>query len=277
MAKSRFRIIAIRPITPKYIDSDDMKMVRTIQKKAYGYGWLYFYRGYKLTDADGFYNLEQGPDDFYGYQLDIDDSAYDDSVLYDQDDLCISVGAIVGPNGSGKSSTIDLMIRLMNNISVAAKGETNNHKAAEHLHFIENVYGSLVALVGDKYVQLMVCGRSVKAAVYEWKEEKRTYICNQLDEILVEDALTNKYKPIEGSGICMIQLYNLFYTAIFNYSMYAYNYIDYYEERTKEDRWQNVKNGEVIEERLYTGAFSQERVWLHGLFHKMMVIKHLLF
>ena len=52
----------------------------------------------------------------------------------------VSVCAIVGKNGSGKSSTVDLLIRMINNLSAVLLGEKFNFAAAEHLHFIDYVY-----------------------------------------------------------------------------------------------------------------------------------------
>ena len=185
MAKSRFRIIALRPITPKYVTDEELAVVKTIQKKVYGSSWLYFYRGYELSDADTNYS-EFGTEAFYGYQLKTSKNVFDDSALYDQDDVCISIGAIVGQNGSGKSSIIELIIRILNNLSVAAKGETVNHSAAEHLFFIENVYGCIVLQEGDRYIQIKVEGRSVTAAVYQWVKDENVYICNSPLELLSE-------------------------------------------------------------------------------------------
>lgn len=262
MAKSRFRIIALRPITPKYVTDEELAVVKTIQKKVYGSSWLYFYRGYELSDADTNYS-EFGTEAFYGYQLKTSKNVFDDSALYDQDDVCISIGAIVGQNGSGKSSIIELIIRILNNLSVAAKGETVNHSAAEHLFFIENVYGCIVLQEGDRYIQIKVEGRSVTAAVYQWVKDENVYICNSPLELLSEEARNDKFKPIVGSGTGMLQLYNMFYTAIFNYSMYSFNYKDYYAERTKENRWHNSKKDSYFED-----EFKESQVWLKGLFHK---------
>ena len=50
MAKSRFRIIALKPITPEGQDKDTIARVKSIQKKVFGEDWLYFFDGYKLTD-----------------------------------------------------------------------------------------------------------------------------------------------------------------------------------------------------------------------------------
>lgn len=264
MAKSRFRIIALRPITPKDVTDEELDIVKSIQKKVYGSSWLYFYRGYKLQDNDVL-NGKSGPETFYGYQLKVSKNVFDDSILYDQEDVCISIGAIVGPNGCGKSSMIELIIRILNNLSVAAKGETINHLAAEHLFFIENVYGCIVLQEDDKYIQIKVAGRSVSVANYQWDERKNVYICGSPSELLSEDARINKFKPIEGSG--MMHLYNMFYTAIFNYSIYSFNYKDYYNERTKEDRWHTFKENDRREQ-YFEGEFNENQVWLKGLFHK---------
>lgn len=262
MAKSRFRIIALRPITPKDVTDEELDIVKSIQKKAYGSSWLYFYRGYELKDA---FDVKNGDLGVYGYQLEVSKNVFDDSILYDQDDVCISIGAIVGPNGSGKSSMIELIIRILNNLSVAAKGETINHSAAEHLFFIENVYGCIVLQEDDRYIQIKVAGRSVSAAIYRWDEKENVYICNQPLELLSEEAKSNRFTPIKGSGKGMQQLYNMFYTAIFNYSLYSFNYKDYYNERTKEDRWHNVNNNF---EKYFKEDFNENQVWLKGLFHK---------
>lgn len=267
MSKSRFRIIALRPITPNPVTPEELSMVKTIQKKVYGSEWLYFYRGYKLTDVNYIPNQQNSLISFYGQMMEIDQQVLDDSVLYDQEDLCISIGAIVGPNGSGKSSTIELMIRILNNFSVAAKGETVNHSAAEHLFFIENVYGCVVLQEGDEFFQIKVAGRSVSIASYRKNDVTNTYVCNKLSELLSTDAKNDRFNPIEGSGIGMMQLYNLFYTAIFNYSMYAFNYKDYYNERTKENRWHREQNKQG-ESKYFNGPFNENQVWLKGLFHK---------
>lgn len=258
MAKSRFRLIAILPITPQYADDALLAKVKSIQKKTFGKGWMYFSDGYKLTDAEGFYNLENGPGTFYGYSLSIDDREDYDRELYDLDDLCISINAIVGANGSGKSSTVDLMLRILNNLAVSAMGETKNTEAAEHLYFIESVYGCLVYQIGGYFYQIQCCGRSVKMGKYEYSQDDGCWICGGMTELLDQATKDNKEAPIQRSGLAVSQLYELFYTAIFNYSLYAFNYQDYYEERTVENRW-----GDYKDDRL-----TQDKVWLNGLFHK---------
>lgn len=263
MAKSRFRIIALRPITPKGRDEETIAKVKGIQKKVFGKEWMYFYSGYKLKDVENGVADEYDVQPLYGYTLTVPDDADKDGMLYDTDDLAVSISAVVGQNGSGKSSAVELMIRILNNLSVAAKGETYNHKSSEHLFFIENVYGSIVAVEGDLYFQIQVFGRSVKIARYQWSTENRCYICDQMTELLSANGRDDKFKPIEGNGLGLIQLDNFFYTAIFNYSMYAYNYKDYYDERTLEDRWRDRKDNDN-RQLMYNGKYTQEQNWLMG-------------
>lgn len=267
MAKSRFRIIALRPITPCGRDEATIARVRSIQKKVFGEDWMYFYSGYKLTDIENGQTDEYDVQPLYGHFLEVPTNADNDGMLYDTDSMAVSISAVVGPNGSGKSSAVELMIRILNNLSVAAKGETYNHKSSEHLFFIEDLYGSIVAMEGDLYFQIQVFGRSVKIANYQWDEENHCYVCGQLLELLNGERREDRYRPLEGNGLGMVQLYNFFYTAIFNYSMYAFNYKDYYDERTLEDRWRERKEDDNAQ-LMYEGNYTQERNWLMGLFHK---------
>lgn len=268
MTKSRFRLIAINPITPEYVDEETLVKVQAMQKKIFGKGWMYFGQGYKLEDASEYYTYEGGPGTLFGYKLYVDNLPDYDRALYDQNDLCVSINAIVGANGSGKSSTVDMILRILNNFSVAAMGETKNAPASEHLYFIENVYGSIVYQEGDIFYQLTVNGRSVKGATYEYSTKEDCYICQYPFEYLERESVDNRFDPIERSGKGIMGLANMFYTAIFNYSLYSFNYNDYYEERTIEDRWHAKRKGETNEGRYWRGKFSQDRVWLNGLFHK---------
>ena len=267
--KSRLRIIALRPITPVNCDENVMAMVRSIQKKVFGSDWMYFYSGYKLTDIPDMVCGDDGDMlPAYGYYLEVPKDVDKDGLLFDTDNLCVSISAVVGPNGSGKSSAIELMIRILNNLSVAAKGETKNHIASDHLYFIEDVYGAIVAAEGDHYFLIQVYGRSVKVASYVWKEENHHYERGYMPELLTRPYKDNRYEPITGNGIGQVQLYNLFYTAIFNYSMYAYNYMDYYEERTIENRWATENERDKEGKATFGEPYTQDQCWLKGLFHK---------
>lgn len=170
MAKSRFRIIALRPITPVGKDEETIARVKSIQKKVFGKDWLYFFDGYRLTDIPDGVAGDEDMQPFFGFQLRVPQEPNEDSMLYDTGNMAVSISAIVGKNGSGKSSAVELMIRILNNFSVAAKGEKKNHLGAEHLFYIEDVYGSIVAVIDDEYFQIQVYGRSVKIGTYHWHE-----------------------------------------------------------------------------------------------------------
>lgn len=42
-----------------------------------------------------------------------------------------------------KSSMVELLVRAINNLAAALLGEGYNFSAAEHLHFIDNVFADL--------------------------------------------------------------------------------------------------------------------------------------
>ena len=212
MAKSSFRIIAVRPITPIRQDDETIARVKSIQKKAFGNDWMYFYGGYHLTDIPKAVADEYDLQPLYGHFLEVPEEVDNDRMLFDSDSISVNISAVVGPNGSGKSSTIELMIRILNNLSVAAKGETYNHKSSEHLFFIEDVYGSIVAVENELYFQIQVFGRSVKVASYQWDKENNCLVCSQLQELLDTEGQVNRFVPINGSGLGKLQLYNLFTT-----------------------------------------------------------------
>lgn len=266
MDKSRFRIIALRPITPSRCDEETMSRIKGIQKKVFGADWMYFYDGYELTDMpDSDFDEKGNPRPFYGHFLKVNNNNDNDGFLYDTGNLAVNFCAVIGPNGSGKSSAVELLIRLLNNFSVAAKGEKKNHLASEHLFFIEDVYGCFLAVMNGEYFQIQVMGRSVRVGFYSWCAPKKCYGCGPMQELLGQDDRENRFRPIKGNGFGKVQLDSMFYTAIFNYSMYAFNYLDYYDERTLENRWiDDVKN----KKEFFDGAYTQDQCWLKGLFHK---------
>ena len=96
----------------------------------------------------------------------IEDTLYDDEHIYGTDDLAVGVCAIIGQNGSGKSTILDMIIRVLNNVAASLAGEDVLYSAAEHLHYIENVYGAILFLQDDNVYQLCVEGHNITLVEY---------------------------------------------------------------------------------------------------------------
>lgn len=246
--KNRFQIIAYRSVTPQGVTADYEldKKIRSMQKKTYGRGWYYFYDGYSIEE-DNTLTLRM-------------DESKNPVTLYDiPNGPTISLSAIVGENGSGKSALTEMLIRVLNNLSVAAFGEEKTQETASHLHFIENVYGELVLFIGGKYKWICIGGRSVKVGTFE-EGRRGKYVCKCLQEILTQSEQIDKAKAIKAKEANVIKLGDWFYTAIFNYSLYALNFHDYKDECTTEKRWENYEYN--------PDSIKYDNVWLSGLFHK---------
>lgn len=261
ISQNHFRIIAIRPITPPnmdYMGDEEKRQIHSIQKAVYGKKWMYMYDGYVLTDTDMFHADGTNSRE-YGYYLTIKGKDFQDEMLYSTKDLCVNVSAIVGENGSGKSSTVELMVRLINNLAAALMGEKYRNDVSEHLFYIENVYGCLVFQKENRYFRLCIEGRDVTLREYYLNKDVDCYELEKSTKTLLSSDDKNKQKcPIEKNPLVNINLDKLFYTVIYNYSMYAFNFNDYKEEQTKEERWGEWKKKELTE----------DKVWLKGLFHK---------
>lgn len=147
--------------------------------------------------------------------------------------LNLNISAIVGMNGDGKSSLIELMMRLINN---CAKHYRLTYKEnlmriegikAELYYLLDNVIYCIREAEKDKYTSLEKCAELGDMTARKWKHER---------------------KKVENVG----SMEELFYTLVSNYSLYAYNTLDFREE------WNN--NLKVSDE--------NEKCWLHYLFHK---------
>ena len=251
---NHFCIIGIRPLSPINAEENPVciEHAHAIQKALWQKNnWHYFYQGYNIED-----NLEY---------VDLTHEALRDFSLYDTDTLKVSVCAVVGKNGSGKSSMIDLLIRMINNLSAVLLGENFNFAAAEHLHFIDYVYAELAIRIGNVIYILEEQGRSIKLHKYYRDRKSGRRFNRRIDEseILLDEStnsetiqcLLKKHK--KGRVI----LKSLFYTLVCNYSLYGFNYRDYYKERTPIERLQKLFKKELPKS-------EEDQVWLKGIFHK---------
>lgn len=253
---NHFNIIGIRPLMPSVGDGNPIyaDKAEAIQKALWGKNeWLYFYKGYSVAD-DGSY-------------IEVSLEALRDFSFYDTDGMKVSVCAIVGKNGSGKSSTVDLLIRMINNLSAVLLGEKFNFAAAEHLHFIDYVYAELVFRIGNAIYVLEERGRRIvlhkymrnRASGYRFMKVQEEELLSEPTTLETTTRLLKKHK--KGRVI----LKSLFYTLVCNYSLYGFNYRDYFKEATPVERLLKLykKKGE-----LKTDELVEDHLWLKGIFHK---------
>lgn len=243
MSDNRIRILGLRCYHPQRRGVEAQNVERMQKCLIHKDDWIFFYQGISYDEKSKCFRL---PKDFF------DDSRF----MYDNDNLKISISAIVGVNGAGKSTILDMMMRILNNISAAAISEMPVHNAAEHLHYIDDVYASLLVYIDCQIVDIQVYGRNLKLSRYKEKN---------FDFYLDAQNLINV--PIEGDNITPIRecheeipLQKLFYTMYFNYSLYAYNYRDYWNEFTSDEKLKAIDD-----KRTYN---QQDHFWLTGLFHK---------
>ena len=238
-----------------------------IQKSLYGSSqWFYFNKGFKIKENnDGITEIE------------VDEDAFDSNYLLysdtEHDGINIGISAIVGANGTGKSTLIDTIVRLINNMSAAIIGEDYVYTSAQHLHYIDNVYASLAVYINN-HIKILTCkGRRLELVTYE---TDLTYLNQEHAE--QEYPITECYVPHETISILngnepeqeiLQPKQNLkhlftdwFYTLVSNYSLYAYNYRDYINERTNAERLEKLG----LEHD--TNCNEEDEFWLKGVFHK---------
>lgn len=254
MPKSTFRILAFRCLQPANPVGGEQhhtcRMQRSLSKDN---RWYTFYNKAVISED--------------GRKIIIPNDFYDDTMLYDSNSISVSISAIVGENGSGKSSILDMMVRLLNNVATAFLGESPQYAAAEHVHYIEYVYGSIIFLQGDKLKRIDVDGRKIQLVRYRISNGNNAVqgmmeyrSCNT--ETLL-DARNDEIKNLlPRKTQSMKRLAELFYTIVCNYSLYAYNPGDYWEEFTDERRIKKIRPKQDYQKYPYL------RCWLTGLFHK---------
>lgn len=269
------RMIALRLYTPPAGDTETVRKVHCMQKSLYGNGkWFYFIKGFDIMEgADG---IEQ---------IAVDEGAFDSALcLYNgtrepvknnkarigRERLQnLNINAVIGENGTGKSTLIDMVVRMINNLSVAVFSENYIFSSAQHLHYIENVYASLAVYIDDKIELLTVKGHDVSLAFFERKNEEpdqqgRFVYCRQDgDMYLLKSNNHNAEGLIQGNRTtARYWLDKWFYTIVSNYSLYAYNYRDYFMERTSE------RKIEELRPQMDDVPKEEDYYWLKGVFHK---------
>lgn len=201
--------------------------------------------GKKILDADKFYTFLDGfhikndTIEFLTKEAGLV-SLYDD-YLNHYKHLHVNISALVGSNGAGKSTLVEYVLRLINNFSVSLFGDLPLFPAAEHLTYIDGMFGELYYMSDGVPHLLQVSGENVKLYVYSRCkiDEKNSRVVFSAKTLLhnwgksssSHSDLTYKNEIVK----------HFFYTFVSNYSLYAYNPHDFNDE------------GDC---------------WLNGLFHK---------
>lgn len=238
-----FKLIGIKLYEPT--GEKAIEKAKMMQKSLYGRKeWFYINEGFHIEGNEE-----------VGFKIDIDNDAFDPEHLlyFISEGQRISVSAIVGQNGTGKSTIIDMIIRVLNNMSAAILGEDFNYASAQHLHYIEHVYASLAVYLDHERKILTVKGREAWLSIID--EDGKCDTVTVLGESIAADAILPYQKDKHDL------LSSWFYTIISNYSLYAYNYRDYESEKSNEKKIENLydQDEKLTEEDYY---------WLKGVFHK---------
>lgn len=161
---------------------------------------------------------------------------------------------------------MDLVIRLINNLSAALLGEKFNFSAAEHLHFIDHVYAEMAFRIDNAIYILEERGRKVVLKKFMRKRVTGLRFVLVKEDIILNERTTTETtsKLLDKHSKGRVILKSLFYTLVCNYSMYGFNYRDYFEEATPIQRLEKL-----FKKCNFDGNhITEDQIWLKGIFHK---------
>lgn len=160
----------------------------------------------------------------------------------------IMVSAIVGMNGSGKSSLLELVFRMINNLS-AFMSQNSRRPAAVQIYYVEDIWADLYYRMDDKD-GILHCRGNAMALDFG---NKYFRFGNQYPDFSdPKYVFFEKMKAEDRINIMKC----FFYTVVSNYSLQAYNDADY-----KDSTLEITENGRLYSKR-------KGGTWIHSLFHK---------
>ena len=174
----------------------------------------------------------------------------------------ILVHAIVGKNGSGKSSLLEMMFRMVNNLSYALLHDIRR-AGAYPLRYVYGIWANLDYEMDGTFYRICCQNERMVWLINEKEPEfadSTVLISAKVEMPHVRFDYDLPY-PIDGTVEIDIDQYReiaerLFYTVVVNYSMQAYVEQDFQDENTE---W---KDG------MPQSPHRADDAWINGLFHK---------
>ncbi len=263
MSEDRFQVFAIEVLEDSRVGKRGLK----------GNTVYYLYRGYQVMDDGETIKVDNAVSDrsdvFNDYLLEqARQSSSGKTVPH------VSISAIVGKNGSGKSTVVEFMLRLINNFSAMLFGEQLVGGGASHLHYIDGVQGVMYFFLDEVPLRLMVKNRTVYLDRYVIDDSRSTreYDVFKRTEDKHLSPMTEDADPllekVGEDNIIQPYIQHFFYTVVSNYSIYAYNTLDYTDENNSDEYERTIrrKDKNFIDSKVRIEPSDCN--WLQGIFHK---------